>query len=226
MDLELHYDDLWSKSIQAYEQGRFHLDYWLDRKDDDRFGITLLLRPGESVKKNIQKILTQLQSIEPHQYYYPASDIHLTGMSIISCYSGFQLEQIRIDDYRSLLTECIKDISPFSIHFKGVTASDSCIMIQGFPQDDQLDQLRDLIRQKFRKAKLENSLDKRYTLKTAHLTVLRYRTPLQHPKEWIQQIAAFRDSDFGLGPINQMELVFNDWYQRTEKVKKLHVFEL
>ena len=226
MDLKLHYDEMWSKSMQAYEQGRFHLDSWLDRKDDDRFGITLLLRPGKSAKKNIQKFLTQLQSIEPHQYYYPASDIHLTSMSIISCYSGFQLDEISIDDYCSLLIECIENISPFSIHFKGVTASDSCIMIQGFPQNDQLDQLRGLIREKFRNSKLENSLDKRYTLKTAHLTIMRYRNPLQHPKDWIQQITAFRDFDFGLCPINQLELVFNDWYQRTEKVKKLHVFEL
>ena len=58
-----------------------------------------MLRPDNFVKDKIQKLLSKIKLIEPNQYFYRDSDLHLTVMSIISCYNGFNLNKIGIEDY-------------------------------------------------------------------------------------------------------------------------------
>jgi 2'-5' RNA ligase len=226
IDLKKHYDQMWEQALAHYRLGQFALDPWLDRPGDDRRGITILWRPDASVKKEIQAFLAALRSVVPDQYFYPDPDIHLTLMSVISCYEGFELDQINVSDYVDVLSGCVKGISSFSLHFKGVTASGAGVMIQGFPENDQLDQLRDRLREGFRHSDLENSLDKRYRIRTAHSTVMRFRKKVEQAGLLIEVLESFRQHDFGAAQVRELELVFNDWYQRREKVKLLHVFSL
>lgn len=98
--------------------------------------------------------------------------------------------------------------------------------IQAFPENDHLDQIRDRIREQFRYSGLENSLDKRYRISTAHSTIMRFRKKVEQPDLLIGVLEAFRQHDFGTAPVRELELVFNDWYQQREKVKLLGVFSL
>src|SRR5690606_2914063 len=100
---------------------------------------------------------------------------------VISCYEGFQLQQINPLDYIDLVRDCLRDIPCFDIQFMGITASPSCIMIKGFPLDGTLDMIRDRLREAFKNSPLEQSLDKRYALQTAHSTVIRFKVPVKHP---------------------------------------------
>ena len=225
-DLQLHYDQMWEKAVINYGEGSFRYDSWLDRQDDDRLGITLLLRPDELVKKEIQSFLNELQVMLPDQYYYPSTDIHLTVMSIISCYSGFSLDQIRLPDYNALLSNCLSAVRPFSIQFKGITAADAGIMIQGFPESGVLNEIRDRLREAFKNTSLQHSMDKRYRITTAHMTVMRFRKIIDRPNSLIETLQSYRMHDFGTSRIGQLELVFNDWYQRKDKVERLHFFRL
>lgn len=80
-------------------------------------------------------------------------------MSVISYYSGFDLGQIAVDDYVKIVSDCLSDIGSFSVHFQGITASSSSIMIQGFLMNDALEKLRDLLRRRFKNSALEQSID-------------------------------------------------------------------
>ena len=91
MDLKAHYRKLYVESLEMITADRYELDTLIDSKDDRRFGITLVIRPSDEVKEAIQSFLEALKKVEPYQYYYPSSDIHITVMSIISCYEGFNL---------------------------------------------------------------------------------------------------------------------------------------
>ncbi len=226
MQLKEHYDQLYIDSIKKISSNNYQIDQDIDSKTDQRFGITLLIRPNETVKNNIQNLLDQLKLIEPNQYYYPNSDIHITVMSIISCYQNFSLNQINTDNYIAVVQECLNDISSFEIEFKGITASPSCLMIQGFMIDNTLNLIREKLRSSFKSTNLEQSIDKRYSIQTAHSTIFRIKNGLSNQQEFLKFIEANRNTDFGKFTVNELELVYNDWYQRKEFVKKLHVFKI
>jgi 2'-5' RNA ligase len=224
MNLEAHYSKLYNESIGKISSGNYEIDTLIDSAFDKRFGITLILRPSSEVKNNIQKFIGQLKKVEPNQYYYPNSDIHITIMSIISCYDGFDISKIDLSKYVELIKKCLIINQHTTIQFKGLTASNSCIMLQGFMNNNTINEIRDLLRQEFKNSTLEQSLDKRYAIQTAHSTIVRFRKELKTPKEFIKTIEQFKDYDFGTFEVKEFELVLNDWYQRKENTKLLKTF--
>ena len=224
MDLNQHYNQLYKKSSESILAGNYKLDSQLNNESDPRFGITFLVRPSEIIKANIQLFLDELKAIEPHQYYYPDADIHITVMSIISCYDGFTLDKINIHEYIDLIQQSLVHLDAIKIGFRGVTASPSAIMIQGFPTDESLNNFRDKLRENFKKSSLEQSIDSRYAISTAHSTVMRFQEKLENPEQLIQTVEKFRDYNFGEFDVENLELVYNDWYQREKNTIRLANF--
>lgn len=226
MNLQAHYNQLYESAIKKIESNNYQRDFLIDSPDDKRFGITLLVRPSENIKNKIQFFLDDLKQIDPIQYYYPSTDIHITIMSIISCYEGFRLDQISTSDYIELIGYNLKEVDKFNITFKGITASDSSVMIQGFPADENLNNLRNRLRNSFKSSKLKQSIDKRYTIQTAHSTVVRFREKLLRINDIIEILDDYKDYEFGTFEVNELELVFNDWYQRKKNSKLIEKFQL
>jgi 2'-5' RNA ligase len=225
MNLAEHYNKLYADSIAKIANGEYEIDHLIDSDTDHRFGITLVIRPDAATNNNIQQFLSEAKAMEPDQYYYHNSDIHITLMSIISCYDGFDLKNIQIGDYIQLIQQILSKHKGFKIQFKGLTASPSCILIQGF-LTDTLNEIRDDLRAGFKNSDLQQSIDKRYAIQTAHSTVIRFRSQLEDKDELVQLIEKYRNFDFGTFQVKQIELVYNDWYQREKFVKKLHQFSI
>ncbi|KQW98841.1 2'-5' RNA ligase family protein [Flavobacterium sp. Root420] len=221
MNLQEHYDQLYQKSSKAILEGNYIIDNQINDTADTRFGITLLIRPGDEIKAKIQLFLEELKEVDSNQYYYPNSDIHITGMSIISCYEGFTLDKIRIEEYVEIIQKSLIDVDKIKIDFKGITASPSAIMIQGFPTDESLNNLREKLRENFKKSDLEQSIDSRYAIATAHSTVMRFQEKLENPEKLIEVVEKFRGFDFGEFTVDKLELVYNDWYQRKSNTINL-----
>lgn len=226
MKLTEHYDQLYKKSTAEILAGNYTIDLDINNESDSRFGITLLIRPSEEIKANISVFLKKLQEIDPAQYYYPDSDIHITVMSIISCSVGFSLDQISPNDYIETICKSMVDVDRIRIQFRGVTASSSAIMIQGFPTDETLNDFRNKLRENFKNSPLQQSIDSRYTISTAHSTVMRFQEKLEDPEKLLQITQKFRDYDFGELTVKKLELVYNDWYQRKRNTKILGEFGL
>lgn len=226
MDLAAHYQQLFKQSAKAILNHNYKLDLTIDDATDSRYGITLLIRPPEAVKNKIQSFLDQLKKVDDTQYFYPNSDIHITVLSIISCYEGFHLNQIEIEKYKTIINEHLPLLSNLEIDFNGITASDSAVMIQGFPSNDSLNNFRNTLRDAFKNSPLEQSIDSRYTLFTAHNTVCRFRKPIADTAKFISILEKYRQQDFGTFTVNEVELVCNDWYQRKKKTQVLHSFFL
>lgn len=223
-NLALHYNNLYQNAINKIGNAEYEIDSLIDDPKDHRFGITLVIRPDADTKQNIQQFLSELKAIEPDQYYYQNSDLHVTVMSIISCYEDFSLDDIVVEDYVNLIDGVLKEFSPFNIQFKGLTASPSCILLQGF-LTDTLNEIRDALRKIFKASALQQSIDKRYAIQTAHSTVVRFRNPLSKINELLSLIERYRNFDFGTFEVKQIELVYNDWYQREKFVRTLHTFK-
>lgn len=226
MNLTEHYNQLYKKSSKAILTEQYKLDPQINNPSDSRFGLTLLIRPSETIKANIQLFLEEIKAIEPNQYYYPDSDLHITVMGIISCYEGFTLDQINIPEYIDLIEQSLVELDQIEIEFRGLTASPSAIMIQGFPTDESLNIFRNKLRESFKNSTLEQSIDSRYTIAAAHSTVMRFQEKLENTKQLIQVTEKFRDYNFGKFQVKKLELVYNDWYQRERNTIHLADFNL
>lgn len=226
MNLTEQYNQLYKSSSEAISEGKYAIDSELKNESDSRFGITLLVRPNDEIKANIKHFIDELKKAEPEQYYYPDSDIHITVMGIISCSEEFNLNQISPNEYIEVICRSLVEVNKIKIHYKGVTASPAAIMIQGFPSDETLNNLRNRLRENFKKSGLQQSIDSRYTISTAHSTIMRFQEKLQDPKKLIQIAEKFRDYDFGEFEVKSIELVYNDWYQRKSTTRVLGDFGL
>ncbi|MDO6801444.1 mutarotase [Wenyingzhuangia sp. 1_MG-2023] len=226
MSLKQHYDELYQTSVKQYKSDAYQIDNLIDSTTDKRYGVTLLIRPPKKVKSEIKKLLDELQSQEPEQYFYPESDIHITVMSIISCYDGFDISQINVASYAAVIHKCLEELFSFDIIFKGLTLSPSCLMVQGFFSDKTLSEIRENLRIHFKSSNLQHSIDKRYTIQTAHATIFRLRENLRNPHKFLETVAKYKNHEFGVFTVSSLELVTNDWYQRQERVQKLNEFNL
>lgn len=226
MDLNEHYERIWHDSLTNFNLGKFEIDPMIDLASDTRRGITLLARPCKMVRDRIAEFTSELKEIEPNQYYYPSTDIHVTVMSIISCYPDFRIESIDRSAFIKRVRQSLHNIKTESIQFKGVTASTSCVMLKGFPIGGMLNLARKNLRAAFNQSDLEHSIDKRYAIKTAHSTVVRFKSKVSNSIRFLKVLDKYRDFDFGTSIIDNYELVFNDWYHRKDRTEVLHLFEM
>ena len=204
--------------------GDYRIDPHLKDLEDKRRGMTLVIRFNQPVCERIAIFLKQLATIEPQHYYYPEESFHLTLLSIISCSPEFDLGKINVDEYIPLIQKSLAVEEKPSFTFQGVTASPSSVMIQGFSNNDWLNKVRENLRINFKKSSLEQTIDKRYVIQSAHATVMRFANELSKKNEFIQALGKFRTYDFGSFEPRSVELVCNDWYHKKEHVQVLHQF--
>ncbi len=225
-DIATHYELLHRESVEKILAGGVIPDPYIDDPLDCRYGLTLLCRPSLKVWQKVEAFLNTLYIYKSKQYFYRYQDAHVTVMPIISCEEGFSLDQVNLNEYYALLHKSLTGITPFSIRYVGLILSPSAVLIKGYPEDIQLNRIRENLRREFGKSNLKQSLDKRYLLKTAHSTVIRFTHSLNDIPFFLEQIEQAKFIPFGSFEVRQLEFVFNDWYQRYEKVKTLRTFAL
>ncbi len=223
-NLKSKYDQLFEDSISKIAAG----EIGIDRKiaSDDRFGITLIARPDFHTRAHISAFLSDLKSVDGNQYFYPNSDMHITVLSLISGKAGFNLSEINLADYVTLVRESVKNVPKFEIELKGVTASAEAILVQGFPSNNNLETIRENLRTNFKSSGLQQSIDTRYKISTAHVTAVRFASELKNPSEFAKVISAYREHCFGKFTVDKLELVCNDWYQKAQKTTLISTFDL
>lgn len=220
------YQTMWRDSLPSIRNNQLAMDGLIDDPKDQRYGLTLVLRPSDKIKQQCQLLVQTLRQFEPEQYYYPAEDIHITLLSIISCYDGFQLQQVNLSNYIEIINQSVQCIPPFQLDFKGITTSNAGVMLQGFNHQGTLNQCRQNLRQSLKHSTLQQSVDARYILQTAHSTLMRFRHPLNNPDRFIQILQDYRETDFGRCETAQIELVGTDWYHRKKQVTLIKTFDL
>jgi len=220
------YNALWSASLKGFKANDFTLDPKVLLSSDHRRGLSLVAKISGDVSTPILDLLEKAKAIEPEQYYYSSNELHLTILSLISCSEHFALADINVDDYLVVLEEALKDIAPFLVHFNGLTASSSCVMLQGFPANNTLLNIRNNLRAAFSKTNLRQTIDQRYVIDTAHSTVIRFSCPMVNNHKFIELLEQFRGQDFGILPIKELHLVYNDWYHKEDKTIVLSKIKL
>ena len=162
----------------------------------------------------------------PGQYFYRPEEFHVTVLSVIP---GSELWQDRIHhlpDYQTIIEEVLKRHRTFSIAFRGVTASRAAVMIQGFPTDDTLTQIRDDLREILCLHQLDGQLDVRYKINSAHITVMRFCHAATDVKRLLDLLKDNRTTDFGETSVTNLELILGDWYASADTARTLSKYQL
>jgi 2'-5' RNA ligase len=220
------YDDLWSQTLPLFLKDQYETDPLITDPNDLRRGLTLRAGLSEEVIVKIEDFTERLRSIIPGQYFIPASDLHLTILAIVGCHADFHHDAALDQSYIETISKCIRDLPRPRIKFSGITASSSCLLLQGYPENSSLAELRNRLRETFKASTLPNSMDSRYSIKTAHVTIMRFQKPQSSLSDFIQFITENKNRDFGSQGIDRLELVSNDWYHKKNNTKRINIFSL
>ena len=221
------YEKLWREAVTAFERGGPQLDPFLKRRGaDQRRGLTLIARPKSETCDRVAKFLRKIAEVAPGQYYYLPAELHLTVLSVIPASDAWQKSMHRLPEYLAVLDTVLRNRPAFSIAFRGVTASLEAVMVQGFPAGNTLKQLRDDLRAALTRRGLGEKLDRRYKVVAAHLTVVRFSTPMTDWQPLQVLLTAHRKTDFGECQIRSLQLIENDWYASSDTVRTLREYPL
>ncbi len=220
-----HYDQMWKTAAPRVRRGETDAGPIIEDDTHKAYGLTLIARLHPDLSERIAAFLDEIQKAEPGQYYYPITDMHLTIMTLVSYDLGFRPEEEDISIYRLRIQQALQGTLNFEVHFRGVTASNSTVLLQGFPQDAQLQSLRDRFRSSFKKLGSQ-AVGHRYQTITAHSTVIRFSEALRKPVRFYEFLQKNRNLDFGKCIIDTLELVVNDRCLRKEETQILGRYKL
>lgn len=221
------YDSLWQDAVDYYARGNVQIDpHLLDLQNDQRRGLTIILRPSQEIIQQFSRLVETLKRIDSEQYYYFPDQFHVTVLTLVTAkgnpYPFFE----KIPEYRKVLKSVFSNQQHFQIFFKGVTASPSSLMVQGFTPNGLLNQLREQLRDALHKSGLSEDLDTRYRMQTAHSTIMRFQKQPQNLQLLIDTLTHFREYDFGLTNIRTLQWVKNDWYMSPKNLEVLEEYYL
>jgi 2'-5' RNA ligase len=221
------YERLWADALALFATGRVNTDpHLLDRESDDRRGLSLIIRPSPDIIARLTGLIDRLNEIVPGQHVYRPDELHITLLALLSATSGFDLAAVPLAAYYAQLADLFAHVHPFEVHFTGVTASADCMMICGHSEGDALNVLRDRLREQLSQAGLGTSLDCRYRIVTAHVTILRFCAQPANLPALVAFLTSLRDHDLGTFRVDQVELVTNDWYMSHDRVEVLARYAL
>ena len=209
--LEKHYQNIFDQNKEILLQGGKGDEYLLHPDTDTRMALTLVIRVKECTEQ-IEAYLGKVKEIEPDLYYYPKTDLHITVLDILRGVPNRQLPD-NLDDYVACIEACAKKVQPFDIMLQGTTLSDNAVLINGY-YEEELEKMRQLLRKNLWESHLE--LEERYETFSSHVSVARIKSCLSNPNEFVE--STITDVIFGKIHVDEMEMVFHDWYDSKKQV--------
>ena len=224
--LQAHYDTMWEHAFGAIARGDIDCDTRLAAGPDPRRGISLIARPCPSLQARCDSLLDRLAGAEARQYRYPAADMHMTILSLLTAGAGVAIHPALVKDYHAAARAAVDGIEPIEIDVDGIALSRGAVMARGFPRGPALESLRERLRTQLRDRGLDGALDRRYRLVTAHMTLFRFTEPLHDAARFAALLDELRDEQLGVMRIGQAELVINDWYMSSQSLVRVATLPL
>ena len=209
--LDLLYAEILDCSRDALLRGGTPDPYLAPGAADDRMGLALVIRPDDETAGRICRYLEPPRAAEPGLYCYPAGDLHLTVLDLIGAAPGQRIPE-RWDAYLGAVRRAVREILPFCITFAGMTASESALLVRGYP-DPALQRLRQSLRCELTAAGIPAR--ERYETRSAHLTAARVAAPLRDPRALLEFLRCA--PQFGTVRADTVELVFHNWYDSKKE---------
>ncbi len=221
------YEAMWQEGWSKLQAGQLAYDALAFNKGQDgRRGLSLVARLSPGVVQRIGLFLETLRAIEPEQYYYPATDIHVTVLSLLTAAEHNQEQLAQAGAFIPAVEAALSGVRAFRLETVGVTLTSTAVLAQGFPEADALQPIRERIRATLRTHGLGEGLDRRYHQTAAHHTLMRFSAPLRSAERFAQALNGYRDYPFGTSTITAIDLAIHDWYLSAEELSILKTYKL
>ncbi len=213
------YDSIYNNNIAKIESGDIAVDdYLVGNRIDSRRGISLII-PILPLPDTYSQVVSSLQKIDPAQYYYPISDLHVTIFDFIQARENFTWNEELEKTFTAASMEALHTIEEFPLTFEGIVFSNAAGIIQGY-DNDILVGIREKIREFLKKNGIRN--DERYASESAHITFARFADRLSKPEKLCTFIDENRETKIGRVKVTEIELVEHDWYNRVSTKRIIH----
>ena len=214
--LEELYTRIHTESCSSIINEGVHPDRYLRHPATDRrFGLTLLVEIDRILSESMCSIGEEIKMIEPEQYYYPATDLHVTVLDLVGAHEGFRCDEREIGIFSSMVVDAVKEVEPFDILFKGLILSPTGVLVKGYYREG-LPVLRELLRREAGNRRVD--MRERYQSITAHASLMRYSSPVADREQLLRFMEKNRDRTIGLVTVRSCTLVIHDWYNRRKEV--------
>jgi 2'-5' RNA ligase len=221
------YEMLWNENFPAISRGEVEIDpYIANPGSDQRRGLTLIFRPSAGLLASILEFLSEIQEIEPYQYFYSSSNLHFTVLPLFTATPDYQAQYAGLAHYEKAVQDAILEATAFSLQITGLTVSRGAVMVCGYSDSGVLNTIRDNLRQDLNRRGLSAGLDQRYKLVTAHSTIMRFSTILQKPQAFARFLLENRKRSFGSFTVSELQLVKNDWYMSQQHTPVIATYPL
>ncbi|MBC8095770.1 MAG: 2'-5' RNA ligase family protein, partial [Akkermansiaceae bacterium] len=177
-------------------------------------------------QNRIVNFLDALRAVEPDQYFYQPTALHVTVLSLFTASEQHERFSAAAGDCKAAIEAALADAPAFAIEFRGITTSPGAILIQGFPAGATLKNIRARLRSELLDRGLSKGVDSRYRVITAHITVMRFRKRPSDSQRLMTTLESYRQESFGVSQIRELSLVQNDWYLTPETVTTLSRYPL
>lgn len=219
--LQARYDAIWARGWPAVAAGAIEIDSQLASGNDPRRGMTLIARPGPLLCAAFDGLLDRLLAAAPGQFRQPPADMHLTVLSVFTAAADNAARLARLADYHAAVRAAVRGTPPFAVEFSGLTVSPGAVLAAGYPRGPALEALRARLRAELTARGLDDTLDARYRLVTAHATLLRFVRPLGDPAALAALLARLRREPLGVLQARELELVINDWTMSSATLRRV-----
>jgi hypothetical protein len=221
------YESMWREARSKVREGQIAYDEFAFKKElDGRRGLSLVARLAPGVVQRIGLFLESLREIESEQYYYPATDIHLTILSLLTAAEHNQGQLAQAGAFIPAVAAALSGVRAFRLETIGVTLTSTAVLAQGFPEDAALRNIRDRIRATLCAQGLGDGLDRRYHQRAAHHTLMRFTAPLQSEERFGRAMTTYREYPFGSSTIASIDLAIHDWYLSADRLRILKTYIL
>lgn len=180
---------------------------------DTRRSVALVLRPAQPVREAIEQTLARLRAGHPELYYYPADDLHITVLDLLTGRPGLVCPPELAEGYAQAIRRAAAEVPPIPVRFAGVTASGSALLVKGYP-GPQLEALRQRVRAALRAQSLP--LEERYETRSCHITAARFPCPIADPAALVRRLDEMSALPFGECTMSKLELTYHNWYDSTK----------
>ena len=217
------YDSIFQEHIKDIENNRIITDEYLKKETiDNRRGISLII-PISFDNTIYNDLVKEYCDIEPNQYYYPDTDLHITIFTFLSARDSYINNEEVNRHFKCISETVLQSIRTFNILLNGITFSKEAGFINGY-DNNVLIIIRDSIRKEMKNKVLK--IDERYKSETAHITFTRFVNPLLDNYRLVNKIKDDKYRSIDEIVIRKIELVEHDWYNKLLHRKVLETFEI
>lgn len=228
LDIDAAYRGIEEKFHGCLERRSVDTDeYLLRSRRDTRRGLSLAFGPSDAIAENVEALQTELARYSGDQYKQPRTDLHTTILSVIPVARHYSRFARHLADCERAAESAIRRLSePLEVRYRGVIASNECVLVRGYPETGALQSLRAEIIAELVRLGIEAELERRYAPVTAHMTIMRFVTQLQCTSKFCRLLERLSDVEVGFMRISRVELVENDWYMRRGTLSRVRTFPL